>query len=138
MNWSDLPLQPSSRTLRQFAVLWILFFAGLASWHGPFVSTSSLALFSVLLALNVGLVGLAKPPFIRPIFVIWMIAAFPIGWIVSRVLLACVFYGIFLPVGLCFRLVGRDVLKRRYDPGQAAYWTRKNYATDLAGYFRQF
>jgi hypothetical protein len=138
MNWSDPPLQPSSRTLRQFALLWILFFAGLAFWHGSSISTSLLALFLTALTLGVGFVGLAKPPFLRPIFVAWMIAAFPIGWIVSRVLMACVFYGVFLPVGLCFRLVGRDVLNRRYDPGQATYWTQKNYATDLAGYFRQF
>jgi hypothetical protein len=138
MNWSDLPLHPSPRTLRQFAALWILFFAGVAFWHGSFGSHSPLAFFLAPLAISVGLAGLAKPPLIRPIFVAWMIAAFPIGWIVSRVLLACLFYGVFLPVGLWFRLLGRDVLNRRHDPGKATYWTRKPYATDLAGYFRQF
>jgi hypothetical protein len=135
MNWSDLPFRPSTRTLRQFAVLWIFFFAAISYWHeafrGPWLLASALGI-------GIGLGGLAMPRLIRPVFVGWMIAVFPLGWIVSRVLLACVFYGVFLPVGLCFRLVGRDVLERRYDPGKDTYWTRKDYRTDLAGYFRQF
>jgi hypothetical protein len=138
MNWSDLPLAPSSRTLRQFAALWIVFFTGLAYGRGSFLSNRPLAYGLAGLAIAIGLAGLARPRLIRPIFVVWMIVAFPIGWIVSRLLLACLFYGVFLPVGLCFRLFGRDLLNRRYDPNKETYWTRKPYATDLAGYFRQF
>jgi hypothetical protein len=135
MNWSDLPFRPSTRTLRQFAVLWIIFFAGISYWHEAFRGSWLLA---SALAIGIGLFGLAIPRLMRPVFVVWMSAAFPVGWIVSRVLLACVFYGVFVPVGLCFRLVGRDVLERRYDPRKDTYWTGKNYRTDLAGYFRQF
>ncbi len=138
MHWSDIPFTPSTRTLRQFAGLWILFFAGLTYWQTSILGNGTLALFFAALAIVIGLVGLARPQFIRPVFAVWMMAAFPVGWIVSGMLLACLFYGIFTPVGLCFRLVGRDVLKRRYNPGKDSYWTRKNYATDLASYFRQF
>ena len=138
MNWSDVVFIPSPRTLRQFAILWMLFVAGLAAWQGSLANRASPAFLLAALAIGLGLAGLAKPALIRPIFVAWMIAAFPIGWIVSRVLLACLFYGVFLPVGWCFRLRGRDVLNRRHDPGKDTYWSRKTYATDLASYFRQF
>jgi hypothetical protein len=121
--------------LRQFAGLWILFFASISYWHGGFQGPWLLA---SVLGIGIGLVGLVMPRLIQPVFVAWMIAAFPIGWIVSRVLLACVFYGIFVPVSLCFRLAGRDVLDRRQNPAKETYWTRKNHRTDLAGYFRQF
>jgi len=138
MNWSDIPFTPSTRTLRQFAGLWILFFAGLTYWQNFMLGKDALALFFAALAIVIGLVGLARPQIIRPIFVVWMIAAFPVGWIMSRVLLSFLYYGVFMPVGLCFRLVGRDVLNRRYNPGKDSYWTRKNYATDLVSYFRQY
>src|SRR5690349_6510417 len=127
MNWSDLPFHPSIRTLRQFAVLWIVFFAGISYWQEAFRGYWLLA---SALAIGIGLARLARPHLIRPVFMVWMIAAFPISWIVSRVLLACVFYGVFVPVGLCFPLVGRDLLERRYDSGKDTYWTRKNYGTD--------
>jgi hypothetical protein len=135
MNWSDIPFRPSTRTLRQFAVLWIVFLAGISYWHAAFRGPWLLA---SALGIGIGLIGLATPRLIRPVFVGWMIAVFPIGWMVSCVLLACVFCGVFAPVGLCFRLVGRDVLEWRYKPGKVTYWTRKNYRTDLARYFRQF
>ena len=42
-----------------------------------------------------------------------MVLAFPIGWTVSLVLLGLVYYGLFTPIGLVFRLVGRDALQLR-------------------------
>ena len=33
MQWSDIPFRPTTRTLRQFAVLWLVFFGGLAIWE---------------------------------------------------------------------------------------------------------
>ena len=40
-----------------------------------------------------------------------MVLAFPIGWTVSQVILAVMFYGLFTPIGLVFRLIGRDPLQ---------------------------
>ena len=36
-----------------------------------------------------------------------MIVAFPIGWAVSHIMLAALFYGLFTPVALVFRTIGR-------------------------------
>ena len=41
-----------------------------------------------------------------------MVLAFPIGWTVSQVILLLMFYGLFTPIGLVFRLIGRDPLHR--------------------------
>ena len=32
MNWKDLDFRPSNRKLRQFAAIWLLLFAALATW----------------------------------------------------------------------------------------------------------
>jgi hypothetical protein len=63
---------------------------------------------------------------------------FPFGWAVSHLLLAILFYGLFTPLGLIFRLLGRDPLRRQRPLEQASYWTMKPAATDVRGYFRQF
>ena len=63
-----------------------------------------------VLAVLVGSMGLLHPPLVRWIFVGWMMAVFPIGWLVSRVVLAGVFYGCFTPLAFLFRLMGRDPL----------------------------
>lgn len=137
MQWSDISFQPPTRTLRQFAGLWVAFFGGLACWHGLVKERPVVGLILAGLAVTIGPLGLVKPQAIRPIFVGWMVAVFPIGWVVSRVLLALLFYGLFTPVGLLFRLIGRDVLNRRRQPELPTYWAPKPAAADVRSYYRQ-
>jgi hypothetical protein len=136
MIWSDIPWSPSSRTLRQFAGLWLLFVGGLACWHGWHGETAA-AVSLALLAGGVGTLGLVVPQAIRPLFVGWMVAAFPIGWTVSYVLMALLFYAVFTPLGLAFRLTGRDALGLRRRPEAPSYWQPKT-AANVQQYFRQF
>ena len=137
MRLSEIQFRPPDRTLRQFAGLWILFFGGLAIYQGGFRERTTLALVLAGLALVVGLLGLVAPRLIRPIYVGWMIAAFPIGWVVSHVVQALIFYGLFTPVALVFRLIGRDVLRRRRRPEVVSYFVPKTIPTDPASYLRQ-
>jgi Saxitoxin biosynthesis operon protein SxtJ len=138
MTWSDIPWRPSARMLRQFAGLWIAFFASLAYLNGVLRGNADLALVFAALVVAVGPLGLVWPRAIRPVFVGWMILAFPIGWTVSHLVMAVLYYGVFTPVGLCCRLWGRDVLGRRYPPDQATYWMPITPTTGSGSYFRQF
>jgi hypothetical protein len=138
MQWSEISLTPSNRTLRQFAGLWLLFLGGLACWHGFVHHHAGVALAFAFGALAIGPLGLLRPQAIRLVFIACTILTFPIGWAVSRILLALMFYGIFTPVGLLFRFMGRDVLQRTLRPDQATYWQPKAAVSDLRGYLRQF
>ena len=138
MQWSDLPLNPSRRTLRQFAGLWIVFFGALACWQGFGRGRVGVAVALALLAVAVGALGLARPRLIRPIFVGWMVAAYPIGWVISRLLTAVLYYGLFTPVGLLFRLAGRDPLMLRRRADLPSYWLPRPATTDARRYLREF
>ena len=137
MQWSDIPFRPAPRMLRQFAGLWLVFFGGLAGWQALF-GDATLATVLGVLGFSFGLLGLVKPQAVRPVFVAWMILAFPIGWLVSRVLLALLFYGVFTPLGLVFKLLGRDPLCRSPHPAVDTYWKPKAAATNPRAYFHQF
>lgn len=136
MRWADLPRNPSVKVLRQFAGLWIVFFGGLAYWHGVVHARPAVGIVLASLAVTVGPLGLARPKAVRPIFVGWMVLAFPIGWALSRVILASVYYGLFTPLAVGFRLRGRDALGLRRPQGQKTYWTLKSIPTDQRSYFR--
>jgi len=138
MRWSDIPFDPPRATLRQFAGLWLAVFAGLACWQGLVRHHPQAAALLALLALAIGPIGLVRPGFIRPVFVAAMVAAFPIGWTVSQILLAVLYYGAFTPIGLVFRLIGRDALERKPQPGRASYWSPKPAPDTVRSYFRQF
>jgi hypothetical protein len=138
MNWSDLPWNPPARTLRQFAALWLLACAGLCAraWlrHGPAAPAGAWA----VAALLVGPLGLWRPPAVRPVWVLALAASFPLGWAVSRLTLAGLFFLVLTPLGLLLRLAGRDSLRLRPAPGPDGYWLPKPATEDVASYLRQF
>ena len=143
INWT-----PDRRQLRQFAILWFVFFAlagALVAWRAgliggaaaPGASWQAPAILWALAVLISG-VGLAFPVAIRPVYLLWMGASFPIGWIVSHLLLGLTYFGLFTLVAGIFRVIGRDALSRRLDRGATTYWVRRSPQTDVARYFRQF
>jgi hypothetical protein len=136
MQWSDVTRRPSSRILRQFSVLWLLVFGAFAAlrWFGGRPDAWAVAL--GVAAVGVGLAGLAVPTLVRPIFVGWMIAAFPIGWTVSRVVLATIYFVVITPIAGVFRLMGRDVLRLRRHRLET-YWVTKPRPASPAEYLRQ-
>jgi hypothetical protein len=138
VTWNDIPRRPSDRVLRQFAVTALIFF-GLIAWRlgfpGNISGTGALA---ALLPGTIGILGFLWPQAVRGPFLVLTVLALPIGWVVSRVLLAILFYTVFTPVALLFRLTGRRALNLRPDPGLPTYWSPRLGASDPARYFRQF
>ena len=137
MQWSDVTAPPSRKMLRQFAGLWLVVFGGLAAWRAWQGQADAWTQALAIGAIVVGGTGLIWPMAIRFIFTGWMIAAFPIGWTISRVVLAVTFYALFTPVAFIFRLMGRDALRlQRGDP--QSYWLAQSRAGTPDTYFRQF
>ncbi len=138
MNWSDISFGPSSRTLRQFAAIGAIFFGGLTIWQAGFRSHLTAGIVFAIAGAVIGLFGLIRPKALRWIYVGWMVAVFPIGWLLSRVMLAIMFFGIFTIVATIFRLLGRDALNRQAQPLASTYWKPKPSANEMGDYFRQF
>ncbi len=138
MQWRDISFRPPRKTLRQFAGLSIAFFGGFALWQYLVRGNQKLAIVLGVLALTVGPVGLVRPDWLRLIYVGWMVLAFPIGWTVSQVITAVIFYLLFTPIALLFRLIGRDPLERAPHSAQETYWAPKPVPADLRRYFQQF
>ena len=112
MRWRDIPFDPPKQTIRWFAVYGFVLLFLLAIWRLWHEDQLTAFVFG-LLGLLLGAAGALKPSLMRPVFVASMIVTFPIGWTVSQAILLVLFYGIFTPLALVFRLIGRDALARR-------------------------
>src|SRR5260370_29160003 len=138
MTWRDIPRNPAGKTLRQFAGAWLVFFLA-AGAHRYFVrGQHGIGLALGVMAAAVGVLGLARPAAVRWLFITCMALAFPIGWLVSQVMLLLMFYLIITPVSLLFRARGRDPLARKPAPGRASFWRPKPTPQDVRSYFRQY
>lgn len=138
MTWSDIPFQPNHKALRQFAAAWLVFFLALGLHQFLLRGYHLAGVALIALALLVGPLGLIWPPAIRWLFVGWMILAFPVGWLVSLLMLLLMYYLVLTPVALLFRLRGRDLLQRKPPAGQSSFWLPKETPRDVRRYFCQY
>ena len=84
-----------------------------------------------------GVLSAAAPGALRWLYVGLTLITFPIGLVVSHVVVGVIFYLVFTPLALFFRLVGRDALEREFDPSLTTYWVPRKAPADVRRYFRQ-
>ena len=143
VNWA-----PGPRTLRKFGLACVVAFGALGAWvfFGQSIFAVRVSPEAARIAAGVlwaiagagGALGIAAPTRLRWPYVVLTAVTLPVGFLVSHTALAVVYYGVITPIGLVFRLVGRDSLHRTFDRSAASYWVRRPETTDVKRYFRQF
>lgn len=132
---SELPLNPTPRMLRQFAAAWLVCFLALACKFG--LLHHSKAGFVLAIISLAGILGLFAPAALHWPFVVMTVAAYPIGWVVTLVVLALMFYCVLSPLALVFRWRKRDVLQLR-DRKRETFWTKREEQPPPEKYLKQF
>lgn len=134
----QLQLHPDRRTLGQFAWIAPIGF-GLIAFAAHRFGLPAAGAWSVAAlgpaTLFAHLAGL--PAISRAVWRVLVVATWPIGWVVSLVLIAVVYYGVFTPIGLVRRLFG-DPLARRPDPTMATYWRERKTPRRRDSYFGMY
>jgi phosphatidylserine synthase len=132
----ELDLNPPPPKLRWFSGLWFPlfgFFVGLALYRRLQQHEAAVAVW-----VATGLVSVLGTFFvsvIRPVYVLLIRITLPIGWIISHVILAVLYFLVITLVGLLVRLF-RDPMNRRFDRTARTYWVEHKSA-DSRSYLRQ-
>ena len=140
MTMIPIDRDPSQRTLRQFGWIWLGFvalFGAIAFWKG----LQSVAIGLWIAAVIVPLLGWWQLRVMRLVFLGMSYLAWPIGMVVSHVLLTAVYFLVFTPIGLVMRALGYDPMQRVFDPEAESYWQERDVGADHDDprrYFRQF
>lgn len=117
INWN-----PDRSTLRGFSEAWLFFLGMVAAPLSMFRDRPILAAVFWILAVLGRLIGWVRPFWLKPVYLGLTLATRPIGWIISHLVLALVYYGVVTPIGLALRLAGYDPLHRRFDQDAETYW----------------
>jgi hypothetical protein len=136
MQWRDVTRRPDEKILRQFGGLCLAIGIGIVAWQAWRGTVDWRSYVFGVLAFA-GAIGLASPSAIRWLYTGWMVAVFPIGWTISRLIVVLLFFGLFTPVALLFRVIGRDALRRRNQAG-ASLWVARRQSQRSDGYLRQY
>lgn len=137
MKWSDLPLKTTPRMLRQFSGAWLVAFASLAGHRALIRHDPGVAMVLGAIAL-LGLIGLARPTLMRWLFIGATVITFPIGWVISQLVLLLMFLLVITPVALFMRLRKRDILQLKRPPDNVSLWKQRPERTEPSRYLKQY
>ena len=138
MTIADFNIKPSAKMLREFGII-ALFGFGLVGallglkWEAWTASCVLWALGAVSFVL-----AFVQPRLLLPLYVALMVVAFPIGFVISNVILLALYFGLFTPFSMVFRLIGRDSMKRKFEPEAESYWIDRTDNKPVAQRFRQY
>lgn len=134
-----LDLHPTPDKLREFGdvglcmcVLLALLGNALLGWGFGVVRALALA------GLALYLLSRCSTRLVLPVYQALMLVSFPIGWVIGHLVLGLVYYVVVTGIALVFRLIGRDLLQRKYDPAAASYWGSCASRKKTSRYFQQF
>lgn len=85
------------------------------------------------------ILSLFAPSVIKPLYKVMTIVGHKIGWVNTRLLLGILYYLLFTPIAVVFRLIGKDPLDRKIEVEKNSYWIpRKESSMDKRRYEQQF
>lgn len=143
MNLTALPFfqhvkwRPDAAELRRFAVSMLVGFSLLglfSAWRAKEISTGSIALWSIGVFLAM---AAFVPTLGRAAYLGVYLPTSIIGYFVSHVILASMFFFIITPLGITLRLMGKDPLQQRRLKHKSG-WTPVKGVKDEDSYYRQF
>ena len=128
------------RILRQFAWTMAIMLGAvipaIIAWFNDWQIASA-----ALIVASVGAVflaaGIIAPQWLRPVYLVWMLIALMLGAIVSRIIIAIVFYLLITPIGWIRRTFSKnDMPGFRQDSRKKTYWIRRDKG-ELSGQMKK-
>lgn len=135
---SELNTRPSASDLRQFGLIFLAGTAaiGLVFWQ-VYDHDLDRAKYFFIAGGAVMLLSLV-PPIGRYLYIVWMAFGLTMGLVTSPVIMFLLFVLLIVPVGLIFKVTGRDLMRRKLDDKAESYWEDYPKADDPSRYVKQF
>lgn len=133
----EINKNPKANDLAQFGLIWL---PALLLLLVLLITTRlETRVWTFILSMGVGIsiaLGLLKPLTLKPVFIGLQYLTWPIGLVVSYLLLAIIFFALITPLGILLRLFGYDPMQKRMPFG--TMWHARHPVIEQASYFRQF
>ncbi len=114
----------TKKELRSFGLLVGAVFTSIGLWpllmRGEVVRLWAIGLGGALM-----LLGGMSPGLLKPVHGIWMQVGHTLGRINTSILLGLVFYVLITPMGILFRLIGKDVMRQALTKDSSTYRVSK-------------
>ncbi|HSM42671.1 MAG TPA: SxtJ family membrane protein [Afifellaceae bacterium] len=115
---------------RNFGLVFATVFGVIGLW--PLIGGNPVRIWSLAIAAVFLVLAFALPAVLRPLNLLWFRFGLLLGRIVAPIVMALIFYVAVTPTALIMRLLGKDLLRLRFDRDAATCWIAREKAPETS------
>ncbi|MHA1371964.1 MAG: SxtJ family membrane protein, partial [Promethearchaeota archaeon] len=129
-------IKRSKKDIRNFGI--VIFSALFIAAGFLFYKGNPSFFYFILVAFFFLATAFAFPAYLKPLYLVWMTLAHVMGWVMSRIILSVLFYGVLTPISLILRLFNKQFLDVCWDKKKDSYWKHRTPTKTPKNYEKQF
>tara|TARA_Y100001970_G_C14240541_1_gene864649 strand:- start:247 stop:639 length:393 start_codon:yes stop_codon:yes gene_type:complete len=109
---------------RSFGLVFFILFLCIALW--PLIYDGSIRTWSVIIATIFLVLGILNSKLLNPLNKLWFKLGMILGSIVAPLVMGVIFFIVVTPIGLFMRIMGKDLLRVKFDKKARSYWIKRD------------
>ena len=112
---------------RSFGIVFFVVFLLIAIF--PLASSGDIRIWSLIISFIFIILGLLNSKILTPLNKLWFKFGVILGKIISPIIMGIIFFLVVTPIGLIMKVLGKELLRLKYNKKDNTYWIEKNGPT---------
>ena len=112
---------------RSFGLVFFVVFLIIGLW--PLLDEGQFKIWSLFFSLLFLVLGLMNSKLLTPLNLLWTKFGILLGNVFAPIVMSFIFFLVVTPIGLLMRIMGRDLLRTKYNKSEKSYWIKRDKRT---------
>ena len=108
---------------RNFGFVFFIVFLIISLW--PLTYGEPIRIWLVIISMVFLILGLMNSKLLTPLNKLWFKFGIILGAIVAPIVMGVVFFLVVTTIGVIMRIMGKDLLRKKYDKKKVTYWIKR-------------
>jgi hypothetical protein len=108
---------------RSFGLVFFVVFLIIGLW--PLLDEGQFKIWSLFFSLFFLVLGLLNSKLLTPLNLLWTKFGILLGNVFAPIVMSFIFFLVVTPIGLLMRIMGRDLLRTKYNKSGKSYWIKR-------------
>ena len=108
---------------RNFGLVFFVVFLIIGLW--PLLDEGQFKIWSLFFSLFFLVLGLLNSKLLTPLNLLWTKFGILLGNVFAPIVMSFIFFLVVTPIGLLVRIMGRDLLRTKYNKSGKSYWIKR-------------
>ena len=123
----------SKNNNKSFGILFFIVFLIIGLW--PLINLNPIRIWSLIISLIFLMLVFFKPEFLKPLNGIWMKFGELLGRVIAPIVMFVIFFLVVTPLSFLVRLLGKDLLKIKFNNSKSYWLQKKNDSSSMKKQF---